>query len=95
MSSAIESICARCSEILVSGKDPFFEVRIEAIADAGTLELDTEKTREEIQDELQSIVEELEELSEREAMDQIARSQVIYLCQSCFPDWIENPAGSH
>jgi hypothetical protein len=32
-------------------------------------------------------------MSEREAMDQVFRRLTVFLCNRCYQDWIENPAG--
>jgi hypothetical protein len=35
----------------------------------------------------------LEQLSEREALDQVYRRLTLFLCNACYRQWIEQPAG--
>ena len=39
------------------------------------------------------IVAQLRETSPQEALDQVYRRVMIHLCNGCFREWIENPAG--
>ena len=43
--------------------------------------------------EINRLVDQLEDLSERESMDQVHRRVTIFLCAACYRTWIENPAG--
>ena len=89
------SICARCSTVLQPGKDNFFEVRIEAVADRGTPDLnDLVDDDTDPQQAYLDLVRKLEDVSAQEATDQIARTLAIHLCEHCYLVWIENPCGA-
>ena len=90
-----ENICARCNCVLVSSKHAFFEIKIEAIADGSTPDLaDLNEEHEDPEQTYLDLVEQLNKTTPQEAMDQVATSRVIFLCDRCFGDWIENPAGA-
>jgi hypothetical protein len=86
--------CARCSAELEPGTGSYYQVTIEAIADptppvVTSDDLDAAAIRE----RLGKLYAHLRETSAQEAMDQVYRRVTIYLCQGCFQQWIENPAG--
>jgi hypothetical protein len=84
--------CARCSAELTPGDGNFYVVRIEAVADPTTPPLDG-RSAAELRAEIERVLEQLEGVSEREALDQVHRRLVLHLCQPCFSVWIEDPAG--
>ncbi|MDB4778278.1 hypothetical protein OAG68_02360 [bacterium] len=94
METVTENICASCSSVLASGKDQFFEIKIEAVADRGSPDLDdvaNEFTG--LEEAYLNSIEQLDGASAQEAMDQIATTRVFYLCTPCYQKWIEDPAG--
>ena len=85
--------CDRCSTKLEPGGGDFYVVKIEAFADptppsfsAGDLARDTRA-------EIERLLAQMQELSEQEAMDQVYRRLVLYLCGPCYRQWIEAPTG--
>lgn len=87
--------CDRCLRGLTPGVGDFYEVRIEAVADPTPPTLEpSELSSQQFRHELDSLVHDMEELSAREAMDQVHRLVTIHLCRRCYRKWIENPAGS-
>lgn len=69
-------------------------MRIEAVADPSPPEIDTDRPAQEIRREIEALCAELSSMSEREALDEVHRRVIIFLCGPCYRDWIENPAGS-
>jgi hypothetical protein len=86
--------CHKCSRQLTPGEGNFYIVRIEAFADPapqsgdlhGQQEIDTRA-------EIERLLDEMRDMSERELMDQVYRRLTIHLCGQCYRTWIENPAG--
>ena len=66
-------------------------MRIEAMADPFPPVFSEEDFLRDPKAEIQRLIEQMGDLSEREAMDQVYRRLVIYLCNSCYCRWIENP----
>ena len=50
-----------------------------------------EDLRRDFKAEIRQLIYQMRDLSEREAMDQVYRSLVLYLCNPCYLQWIENP----
>jgi len=86
-------ICARCAAELQPGTGNLYEVHIEAIADPGPPQITAEESAADLRAEIEALIEQLESLSEREAMDQVLGRLTLYFCSACFRKWIENPAG--
>jgi hypothetical protein len=83
--------CARCAAELKPGT--FYVVRIEAFADPSVQAPQKELSAEQIRSQIERLVKQLADVSEREAMDQVHRQLTLHLCQGCYRLWIENPAG--
>ena len=87
-------LCARCLKELVPGDHNFYVVNIEAFADPTPPTIREEDLNAaEIRKEIQRLIEDMRDLSEQELMDQVYRRFTIHLCESCYRQWIENPAG--
>jgi hypothetical protein len=86
-------LCTRCLKMLPLGLGEFYMVTIQAVADPSPPELSREDLRRDLKREWKELVAELKELSPQEALDQVHRRVVIHLCNVCYRDWIENPAG--
>ena len=86
-------LCARCLKTLKPGSGNFFQIEIHAVADPASPEITESPSLEAIRQEIQSQLSQLEQLSPQEAMDQIQRRVTMHLCNPCFQDWIEHPAG--
>jgi hypothetical protein len=96
MTQASEPLfCDHCSRILTPGQGEFYVVRIEAVADPTPPRIaDDDQDVAEIGRQISALLERLSDLSEQEAMDQVFRRVVLYLCNGCYGRWIENPTNS-
>jgi RNase P subunit RPR2 len=89
-------LCHRCGKILAPGSThdgAFFVVRIEAFADPTPPTISGIESLDDLEREIDQLMDDLDEKSERELMDEIHRRLTITLCGSCYRPWIENPAG--
>jgi hypothetical protein len=82
--------CARCAAELESGEGNLYRITIEAVADPAPPFIRSEAPAH-LRARIEGLIAELEHLSEREAMDQVYRRLVLYLCGACYRKWIENP----
>jgi hypothetical protein len=85
--------CARCAAELYPGAGNFYWVTIEAAADPTPPTITTEDLAADVRREIEQLLVQLEDVSAQEALDQIHRRLVIYLCNPCYRQWIENPTG--
>lgn len=85
--------CDRCAAELTPGEGSFYVVRIEAFADPTPPSFSLEDLMRDAKAEIQRLVDEMGELSAQEAMDQVYRRLVLYLCGPCYRQWIEKPTG--
>jgi hypothetical protein len=85
--------CDRCSRELRLGRGEFYVIRIEAIADPTPPEFTDEDLARDHREEFARLCQALQQLSAREAMDQVYRRLTLYLCNACYRQWIEDPAG--
>lgn len=69
-------------------------VRIEAVADPVPPIFTEEDFAIDFDQEFQRLVEQTRDFTAQQAMDQVYRRVVLYLCLSCYNRWIENPTGS-
>lgn len=83
--------CDRCTVELTPGKGDFFVIRIEAVADPSPPILDDEDLNRDVQSDYERLLESMRDLSAQEAMDQVYRRVTLYLCQTCYSQWIEDP----
>lgn len=88
-----ELLCSRCLKLLAPGRGDFFVVSIDAIADPTPPVIEPGDLRRDFRRDWREIVASLHEVSSQEALDQVYRRVQIHLCNTCFHDWIENPAG--
>lgn len=90
-------LCHRCGCDLHPGEGNFYVVRIEALADPAPPRLDRDDLQEmtgwEIDAEINRLIDDMKDLSERQMMDQVFRRLTLHLCRRCYEDWIENPTG--
>jgi hypothetical protein len=80
--------CGRCGISLQPGTGNFYRVTIEAVADP-TFSAEDQGT--DLRQEIERLLARLEVLSEQEAMNQIYRRLVLFLCGRCYRRWIDNP----
>ncbi len=84
--------CDRCGIELTPGSGNFYQIRIVAFADP-TPPTVPDLPPGVIRGEIEDLIARLADVSEREAMDQVHRQVVIFLCVPCYRRWIEDPAG--
>jgi hypothetical protein len=85
--------CDRCGRELHPGSGDFFIVRIDAVADPTPPSFTWEDFHRDASAEIEALLSQMRDLSEQEALDQVYRRLVIWLCNACFGQWIEDPAG--
>ena len=69
----------------------FFVVNIEAYPLPETPELDSRELKGDLKAYIEQLMAEMRGLSEQELLDQVYRRLSIFLCPSCYHDWIETP----
>jgi hypothetical protein len=89
-----ELLCARCLAELRPGSGDFYRIHIEAVADPTPPNDDEDLPPEELRRRIEDLVEQLGDVSEREAMDQVCRRLTLHLCGPCYRRWIEDPVGA-
>lgn len=85
--------CARCARELQPGGGDFYQVTIDAVADPAPPVVENDASAAELRHQIEELLAAMEDVSAREAMDQVHRRLVLHLCLACFRGWIENPAG--
>lgn len=83
-------LCAKCGAELIPGKGDFYVVRIEAVADPFPPYFSEEDLSRDPRAEIEWLIEQMKDLSERELLDQVYRRLVVYLCGPCYRQWIED-----
>jgi hypothetical protein len=84
-------LCARCGAELAPGKGNFYVVQIEALADPSPPSFSDEDLQHDPRAEIERLIEQMRNSSERELLDQVYRRLVLYLCGPCYRQWIEDP----
>ena len=69
------------------------QVTIEAVADPTPPSFSGDELARDYRRDWREVVAALKDTSPQEALDQVYRRVVIHLCNACYRDWIENPAG--
>jgi hypothetical protein len=85
--------CARCTTELEPGTGTFYRVTIEAVADPTPPTISAEDLATDLRKRIEDLLQQMQDLSAQEAMDQVYRRLTLYLCGPCYRQWIENPAG--
>jgi len=93
MSDDASLLCSRCLKTLATGRGEFYVVQIEAVADPSPPEIEPGDLMRDYKADWRAIVAALADVSPQEALDQVYRRVVIHLCNGCYREWIENPAG--
>ena len=83
--------CARCGAELTPGKGNFYVVRIEALADPSPPNFSEDDLTQDPTAEIERLIDQMRESSERELLDQVYRRLILHLCGSCYRQWIEEP----
>jgi hypothetical protein len=86
--------CERCAVELTPGEGNFFVVSILAVADPTAAAPAEGQSAEELRAAIERLLAQLEGVSEQEALDQVYRRVIVYLCGRCLGEWIENPTGT-
>ena len=84
-------LCTRCATELTPGKGNFYVVRIEALADPSPPRFSDEDLEHDHRAEIERLIVQMRDLSERELVDQVYRQLLLYLCSPCYRRWIEDP----
>ncbi len=85
-------LCVRCLATLRPGAGNFWVVHIDAVADPTPPAFTEQEVCRDVQSQWAQLVQEMRDISPREAMDQVHRHVVVHLCNRCFARWIEDPA---
>jgi hypothetical protein len=88
-----ELLCHRCGAVLEPGKGNFYIVRIESLADPAPPHITAQDLATDIPAQIDELLAQLHDASERELCDQVYRRVTLHLCRACYEPWIENPAG--
>ncbi len=86
-------LCARCATELEPGTGSFYVVTIEAIADPTPPTVSADDLAGDVRKRIEQLLQQMADLSAREAMDQVYRKMVLHRCVRCYRAWIENPTG--
>ena len=85
--------CDSCMTELTPGEGNFFVVEIDAVADPTPPNISDEDLAQNHDQKMAGLIDQMRDFSERELMDQVHRRLTLYLCNTCFSRWIENPTG--
>jgi hypothetical protein len=83
-------LCHRCGAELKPGSGNFYLVKIEALADPTPPNFSEDDLRRDVKAEIKRLLRQMRDMSEREAMDQVYRRLVLYMCNTCYRQWIED-----
>jgi hypothetical protein len=86
--------CDRCGVELRPGTGDHYVVHIEAVADPAPPNFASDEPPAGLRRKIDQLLAQMQDLSAQEAMDQVYRRVVIYLCIPCYRPWIEGPAES-
>lgn len=80
--------------MLTPGDGSFYIIKIEAYADPTPPDLSAHELSEmDLLREIDDLIDDVNELTEQELMDQVYRKLTILLCRPCYESWIVSPAG--
>lgn len=83
--------CDRCGKGLLIDSNVRYEVTIEVKAAYDPLEITEEDLSDDLDEAIDRTLNELEDLSEEEAKDQVYKKMEFNLCSSCQSDFLESP----
>lgn len=83
--------CDRCGRELRPGTGDFYLVRIEALADPTPPSFSQDDLAHDPKAEIARLLEQMRDLTEQQAVDQVYRRLNLYLCGPCYRHWIDNP----
>jgi hypothetical protein len=85
--------CDRCGAELRPGSGNFYVIRIEAVADPTAPQISAEQLAGDLREQIEQTIALMQDLSSKEAMDQVYRRLTLYLCVPCCRRRLENPTG--
>jgi hypothetical protein len=85
--------CRRCGTELRPGSGELYQVVIEAVADPAPPRLAGEESTTDLRQQIEQILGRLQDVSERELLEQVYRRLTFCLCGPCYRHWIKNPVG--
>jgi hypothetical protein len=93
--TSVESplLCARCAAELQPGAGNFYRVTIEAVADPTPPDVTAADLARDHRREIERLIARMAGVSQQEALDQVCRRLILYLCGPCYRVWIEDPTG--
>ena len=86
--------CDRCSAVLTPGRGSYYVVKVEAVADPTPPSFAEPHPGVDVGREIDLLIGRMRDMTEQEAMDQVYRRLMLYLCTPCYRIWIENPTGT-
>jgi hypothetical protein len=84
-------VCARCGAALRPGSGNYYQVTIEAVADPTPPVFTPEDLAGDTRQKIERLLEQLQGVSEEEAMAQVYLRRRLLLCVPCCRAWIEHP----
>jgi hypothetical protein len=82
--------CKRCAVPLQPGAGNFIRITIDAVADPSQPIL-ADASPAELRRQIEQLLAQVAGLSEQQALDQVYRRLIFYLCGPCYQLWIANP----
>lgn len=83
--------CARCGTALRPGSGNYYQVTIEAIADPAPPVFSPEDLAADLRQQIEQLLQQLQGVSEQEAMARVYLRRRLFLCAPCCRRWIEHP----
>lgn len=85
--------CERCAAMIVRGQGESYLVKIHAVADPTPAVITAEELASDVRSEIQALLNQIRDLSEKALIDQVYRRELLFLCGPCYRSWIKNPVG--
>jgi len=89
-SEQVPLFCARCAKVLRPGAGDFYHVKIVAVADPAPPSLD-EPFAQDIGREIRRLIAQVQDVSEREGLEQVYHREIFALCAPCYARWVADP----
>ena len=83
--------CKRCLRDIHPGRGDYYLVRIDAVTDPQPPIITQEDLDQDVGAEIERLIRLMKGISEQQLERQVFRQKAIYLCVSCFNQWIESP----
>ena len=89
----VPMVCTRCGAALRPGSGNYYQVTIEAVADPTPPTFFPEDLADDTRQKIERLLDQLQGVSEEEAMAQVYLRRRLFLCAPCCRRWIEHPVG--